>query len=345
MKPRVFIGSSRESIPVINALVPGLEAEAEVVPWTLESRFPAGDMVLPCLLREASLYDFAIMVFEPDDTVISRGKEIGAPRDNVVFELGLFMGALGRERALLIKPAGANVHILSDLGGLIPVTYTPPVPGSGQTLASALTPAIEQILAAIRKLGPKPNGEVAAYQGARDVLDIGAAMEELLRDAAKRGERAEVLQIGLDMELAWGLIDTRILSAEWVQNLTWRCLVINPDAPTIQAVSSDSVSADIAELQIKRMKRRGSENKESLARRDVIFECRASPIVPVIHGFLVNGTVLLLSLTRTAVDGRLLGGGNAYWRFSKQAGHEATDHFFSAFSDWFSYGWTTGTPV
>ena len=46
--------------------------------------------------------DFAAFIISPDDTVISRDAENLAPRDNVIFELGLFMGVLNRQRVFLI---------------------------------------------------------------------------------------------------------------------------------------------------------------------------------------------------------------------------------------------------
>jgi predicted nucleotide-binding protein len=88
----------------------------------------------------------------PDDKVISRKIESGAPRDNAVFELGLFMGALSRNRTFLLTPKGVGVKIPSDLLGLTPLFYSP---GDGDQLLHALTPACEELNKIIKKLGPK----------------------------------------------------------------------------------------------------------------------------------------------------------------------------------------------
>src|SRR5262249_46203633 len=54
-----------------------------------------------------------------DDFTKSRGVETKSPRDNLIFELGLFMGALGRRRAFPIVAPGKNtaVKLPSDLLG------------------------------------------------------------------------------------------------------------------------------------------------------------------------------------------------------------------------------------
>ena len=63
-------------------------------------------------------YDFGVIVFGPDDIVQSRGSEKVAPRDNVIFELGLLMGGFGRERTFIVKPKGLDIKIPSDLLGV-----------------------------------------------------------------------------------------------------------------------------------------------------------------------------------------------------------------------------------
>ena len=105
------------------------------------------------------------------------------------------------------------------------------------------------------------------------------------------------------------------------------------------------MATDTAAFQISKIRRRGKVSKDALHTRGVIFECKASPVTPVVHGFLVNETVLFLSLIRVDTEGRLIGGGNAYWKFLKRPQHEATCHFFQVFSDWFDYGWKAGRNV
>jgi predicted nucleotide-binding protein len=67
--------------------------------------------------------DFGIFVFSPDDTAEMRGKLFSIPRDNVVYELGLFSGALGTNRCFFVTPLGNDLHILSDLLGITSGDY------------------------------------------------------------------------------------------------------------------------------------------------------------------------------------------------------------------------------
>ncbi len=45
-------------------------------------------------MRAASAFDFGLILFEPDDVVQSRDNAAFVPRDNVVFELRLFVNHL-----------------------------------------------------------------------------------------------------------------------------------------------------------------------------------------------------------------------------------------------------------
>jgi predicted nucleotide-binding protein len=75
--------------------------------------FDLGEHVLDGLVRKAKTVDFAILVLSPDDHVESRNAESQAPRDNVVFELGLFIGALGKDRTYMVHPDGVSLKLPS----------------------------------------------------------------------------------------------------------------------------------------------------------------------------------------------------------------------------------------
>lgn len=122
-KPRCFVGSSSEDRKVARALAAEINDFCTVSLW--EYAFPAGRTTIESLESELERCELAVLVVEPNDVTTSRGVEWGAPRDNVVFELGLFMGALGRECVFLLCPAGLEIKIPSDLSGVTRLSYTP----------------------------------------------------------------------------------------------------------------------------------------------------------------------------------------------------------------------------
>lgn len=120
----VFIGSSSEALPIADAIAANLRrAGVTVRPWTHPGVFNASHFPMEDLEAQLNSADFAVLVCHKDDVVTSRGKRRHAPRDNVVFELGLFMGAITRPRTFLAKPKGVDVKIPTDLLGMTCLEY------------------------------------------------------------------------------------------------------------------------------------------------------------------------------------------------------------------------------
>jgi predicted nucleotide-binding protein len=101
LRPSVFIGSSSEGLHIAEALQQLLDHEAEVTVWS-QGIFDLSQSYLESLLKTLETTDFAILAVTADDMVVSRGTEREAPRDNVLFELGLFKGQLGRNRCFFV---------------------------------------------------------------------------------------------------------------------------------------------------------------------------------------------------------------------------------------------------
>jgi CRP/FNR family cyclic AMP-dependent transcriptional regulator len=117
-KPRLFIGSSKESLAVAEAIKFAIPADVASCALWSEGVFGASTFPIDDLETQLAISDFAVLVTAGDDTVISRRKKMGAPRDNVVFELGMFMGGLSRRRVFLLAPQGISIKIPSDLLGI-----------------------------------------------------------------------------------------------------------------------------------------------------------------------------------------------------------------------------------
>jgi CRP/FNR family transcriptional regulator, cyclic AMP receptor protein len=151
-RPVLFVASSTESLPVARVIQSGLDRDDVLVRvWTdgvfLPSHYPMED-----LQRQVSTSDFAVAVLGPDDKVFSRGEESLAPRDNVIGELFLFMGAIGRERTMIVQPRGCDLKIPTDLVGVNPITYRP---GPFTDLPALLGQACNEIRGVIQRLGCK----------------------------------------------------------------------------------------------------------------------------------------------------------------------------------------------
>ncbi len=160
--PAVFIGSSVEGLDVAYALQENLEYDAEPTAWP-QGVFEPSQTTLRALKAEADRTDFAIFAFTPDDMRTMRGEQASVPRDNVIFELGLFMGALGTERCFFVTPRTSTPLALpSDLLGVTPLTYN--AERADGRLVAALGPAAHQIRRALRQYGIKSRPEPVLEQ-------------------------------------------------------------------------------------------------------------------------------------------------------------------------------------
>jgi predicted nucleotide-binding protein with TIR-like domain len=123
MKPRVFIASSVEGLSVAYAVQECLEYDLEITVWP-QGVFELSKSTLEGLYDQANRFDAAIFVFSPDDAVVVRGIGKQTVRDNVLFELGLFMGRLSRDKCFIIKPRSfSDTHFPTDLLGVTPGDY------------------------------------------------------------------------------------------------------------------------------------------------------------------------------------------------------------------------------
>src|SRR4051794_37504917 len=141
-KPRIFLGSSGKQAKLLQAITRGLEEIADVEPWT--TTFNPGRSTLDRLVGLSQEVDFAAFVFAQDDWTATDASQSGqpSPRDNVVFEAGLFGGALGIRRTFILHANGSKLP--SDLLGLTSVRYDPAAgPTEVRAINQKLRKAIE----------------------------------------------------------------------------------------------------------------------------------------------------------------------------------------------------------
>ena len=189
-KPRIFLGSSGKQEKLVQALARGLGDIALVEPWT--TVFNPGTSTLERLLELTREVDFAAFVFAADDWTTSAAASApaaasgqAAPRDNVVFEAGLFGGVLGMRRTFILHAHGAKLP--TDLLGLTCVRY-----------AGAMTAAETRTINQQLRQAIEAEGRLARIEGAWWQYSLTARTEQepsalgLVNIARTRGGGLEV---------------------------------------------------------------------------------------------------------------------------------------------------------
>jgi hypothetical protein len=149
MKPKLFIGSSKEGLDVANAIHSALSDDAECTVW--KYALPVGSNTLSAIMEAARASDFGVFVFSPDDTTDMRGQRFLVARDNVLYELGLFSGHLTPGRCFFVLPDGVPIHRPSDLLGITSGTYE--ANRDDRNWNSAVGPFCNEVRKQIRNLG------------------------------------------------------------------------------------------------------------------------------------------------------------------------------------------------
>ncbi len=176
-KPTVFIGSSHEGLDAARKVMVQLSDVADVTLWT-DGVFPPTQGFLQSLINALERFDFAVFVFTPDDKTYSRGNDENSPRDNVTFELGLFMGRLGPTRVFVVR-SNEPLRILSDFSGVTMLKYD--AKRSDGNMTAALAVPCDPIRDAIRDLGVSPSHGLQQIQQTSDQLhsDVEQAVKIL----------------------------------------------------------------------------------------------------------------------------------------------------------------------
>ena len=147
-RPRLFIGSSSAGRPVADILKQNLEADADTVIWH-ERALDRNVAPLDELDQAADEFDFAAFVLTPEDIAVIRADARTAMRDDLLFEAGLFLGRLRRERAFIVCPWDSGIYLPSNLVGMTMAHYPAE---STDGLEIALGPASTRIREAIAQL-------------------------------------------------------------------------------------------------------------------------------------------------------------------------------------------------
>ncbi|MFI5387490.1 MAG: TIR domain-containing protein [Fimbriimonadales bacterium] len=189
MRPRVFIGSgsSPDRMRTSKAMAHRLQKDFGIIPKVWTYVFPPTESTLSSLVDMSRQMDFAVFVLGPDDLIMKsptanpQGKgepvegETWTARDNVIFEMGLLIGTLGKERCFAVlpetrRPLYSNdrrrLHILTDYLGTTYCTYMA-TKEPGLDPLDAVFAACQEIGSQIEKLGPRPINAFRALFGSK----------------------------------------------------------------------------------------------------------------------------------------------------------------------------------
>lgn len=225
MKPRAFVGSSVEGLNVAYAVQQNLMHDAEVTVWD-QGVFELSSTTIESLTKTLGENDFGIFVFSRDDLVKIRNKELPAVRDNVLFEFGLFIGRMGRERVFFLLPTDGELHLPSDLLGVTAGRYD--ATRSDGSMQAATGPACHQIRTQMKALGALP-GRTIAVLGVDETATASPASHSWLHDffTERYAEAIKTLESRLQQESGDDALTTKAWLLYCQQKLA---KAINPDA-------------------------------------------------------------------------------------------------------------------
>lgn len=233
------------------AIQANLEPRADVVVWQ-QSVFAVSTYPLEALEQAARESDYGVFVVTPDDLRTGSGRRVSIPRDNVMFEFGLFVGVLGRQRSFLVAPSDVpDLRLPTDLEGFVQARYKHN--RSDGNLTAALGPACTSILNAIAERErdaarsashrvPTPLGHEAGR-----VLDRHAKVS-LVHQTGRvspsytakflEGAEHEITIVGFSLKSFIGYFDSRpqeeiraSISAALERGARVSLLFLNPDSP------------------------------------------------------------------------------------------------------------------
>jgi hypothetical protein len=308
-RPKVFVGSSSAGKSIAKALEANLKEGLDCMLWYQNMFQPSRTVIEDLELLSRRSVDFAILVLTPDDL---RDRGAGArpvARDNVIFEIGLFMGALGRSRTFGIKCRHCTVELPTDLLGVTWIEYEHPHDSGSSAdpvdildrLQTAIYPAARKII------------NIVLEGRSTSVASIGS--HELVRTYPMRGlitrpewngiirEARENLWLYGMAELGYAEDDEvpPILRKAAEAGCDVRILLLDPDWPAIGRMDTDEGSpegtlASRIRASLSRFGRINNSHKEGIKIR--LYD--TTPTVSLVRG---DGRMLVTTYVRFLLGG------------------------------------------
>lgn len=233
-----------EGLSIARAVRHNLSHDARVTVWT-ESTFALSESTLNSLCQELPEHDFGVFVLRADDFARMRENIYSVTRDNVIFELGLFVGYLGKNRVFLIVPEDREdqekFHLPSDLIGVQPARFEPDWAEKEPNRALGL--ACDQIRPHIVKLGTLKEQAQAERQRFQIINKHSGKCLDIWPDQQQRGQKAVQCDYNAQPSQTWFLEQAEDGWHRIVSKLSDKCLDVynhNPEdgAEVVQWVRS-----------------------------------------------------------------------------------------------------------
>jgi hypothetical protein len=188
MRPKIFIGSSTEGLKVAQSIQVLLDISCEVTIWS-QGVFGLSQGTLESLVLALDKYDFAILVLTPDDMTTSKEQTTQSPRDNVLFELGLFVGGIGRDRTFIVFDRSKQIKIPSDLAGITFASFQEHTDGNLLASLGASTTLIQN---EIQRLGIRVTNHLKKLGNATDEFELTNDRFKKLIELIARSRKVEL---------------------------------------------------------------------------------------------------------------------------------------------------------
>lgn len=123
MSKRVFIVHGRDKF--MRDHIKSFFLEVGFKPIILSQETSNGDTVIEKFEKYADMAAFAAILLSPDDEGGLLGQNSLRPRarQNVILELGFFIGKLGRSKVMLFRPQSSDFETPSDISGYCFIPY------------------------------------------------------------------------------------------------------------------------------------------------------------------------------------------------------------------------------
>ncbi len=199
MKPRMFIGSSVEALKIAYAIQENFEDDAFLCDVWTQGIFNLSGNALGNLLEALENFDFAVFVFQPDDITKIRDNILRTVRDNIVFEFGLFIGRLGKDRVFYLIPRNSDFHLPTDLLGVKPGRYEPQE--EDKDLLSALGPFCNKIRRQVKNYIKETEQKESTLEKDASISSISKpSVENKTKTVEHKPSKSEYMEYGVAVD-------------------------------------------------------------------------------------------------------------------------------------------------